>query len=115
MFSAFRDGGQQQFIEQPVTSPGQPPLSQTLEWARARLGTTLSVADLARHAHLGATTLHRRFRAELGATPLAWLTAERVDLARRLIEQGVAPLDLVAHRSGLETAASLRARCDARA
>jgi AraC family transcriptional regulator, transcriptional activator FtrA len=110
VFSAFRDGGQQQFTEQPVTSPGQPALSQTLDWARARLGTTLSVADLARHAHLSATTLHRRFRAELGTTPLAWLTAERVDLARRLIEQGVAPLDLVAHRSGLGTTASLRAQ-----
>ena len=110
MFSAFRDGGQRQFTEQPVTSPGQPALSQTLEWARARLGTTLSVADLARHAHLSATTLHRRFRVELGITPLAWLTAERVDLARRLIEQGVMPLDLVAHRSGLGTAANLRAQ-----
>ena len=108
--SAFRDGGQQQFIEQPVTPTGQPALSQTLDWARARLGTTLTVADLARHAHLSATTLHRRFRAELGTTPLAWLTAERVDLARRLIEQGVAPLDLVAHRSGLGTTASLRAQ-----
>jgi AraC family transcriptional activator FtrA len=110
VFSAFRDGGQQQFIEQPVTSPGQPALSQTLDWARARLGTTLCVADLARHAHLSATTLHRRFRAELGTTPLAWLTAQRVDLARRLIEQGVAPLDLVAHRTGLGTTASLRAQ-----
>src|SRR6185437_9440758 len=110
VFSAFREGGQQQFIEQPVASPGQPALSQTLDWARARLGTTLSVVDLARHAHLSATTLHRRFRAELGTTPLAWLTAERVDLARRLIEQGAAPLDLVAHRSGLGTTANLRAQ-----
>src|SRR5215469_12400591 len=110
VFSAFRDGGQQQFIEQPVASPGQPALSQTLDWARARLGTTLSVADLASHAHLSATTLHRRFRAELGTTPLAWLTAERVDLARRLIEQGAAPLDLVAHRAGLGTTANLRAQ-----
>ncbi|HXO24043.1 MAG TPA: hypothetical protein VN870_05660, partial [Streptosporangiaceae bacterium] len=68
--------GQPQFIERPVTSPGQPALSRTLDWARARLGAKLSVADL----------------------------------ARRLIEQGVAPLDLVAHRSGLGTTASLRAQ-----
>jgi AraC family transcriptional regulator, transcriptional activator FtrA len=110
VFSAFRDGGQQQFIEQPVTLPDQLALSQTLDWARARLDTTLSVADLAHHAHLSATTLHRRFRAELGTTPLAWLTAERVDLACRLIEQGASPLDLVAHRSGLGTTANLRAQ-----
>jgi len=110
VFSAFRDGGQQQFIEQPVTSVGQPALSRTLDWARERLGTPLSVADLAQHAHLSVTTLHRRFRAEVGPTPLAWLTAERVNLARRLIEQGVEPLDLVAHHSGLGTTANLRAQ-----
>ena len=110
VFSAFRDGGQQQFIEQPVNPPGHAALSQTLDWARARIGTPLSVADLAGHAHLSATTLHRRFRAELGTTPLAWLTAERVDLARRLLEQGVISMDLVAHRSGLGTAANLRAQ-----
>jgi AraC family transcriptional activator FtrA len=60
--------------------------------------------------HLSPTTLHRRFRAELGTAPLTWLTAERVDLAGRLIEQGAAPLDLVAHHSGLGTTANLRAQ-----
>jgi len=30
----------------------------------------LTVADLARHAHLSVTTLHRRFRAEVGLHPL---------------------------------------------
>jgi AraC family transcriptional activator FtrA len=110
VFSAFRDGGQRQFVEQPVAAPGQAALSQTLDWARARLSTGLSVADLARHAHLSPATLHRRFRAELGTTPLAWLTAERVDLARRLIEQGAASLDLVASRTGLGTTANLRAQ-----
>jgi AraC-like DNA-binding protein len=55
-------------------------------------------------------TLHRRFRAQLGTTPLAWLTAERVTLARRLIERGEERLDVVAARSGLGSAANLRAR-----
>jgi AraC family transcriptional activator FtrA len=110
VFSAFRDGGQQQFVEQPVAAPGQAALSLTLDWARARLDSPLSVADLAHHAHLSPTTLHRRFRAELGTTPLAWLTAERVDLARRLLEQGSDPLEMVAHRSGLGTTANLRAQ-----
>lgn len=54
--------------------------------------------------------MHRRFRAQLGTTPLAWLTAERVTLARRLIERGEERLDVVAARSGLGSAANLRAR-----
>ena len=55
-------------------------------------------------------TLHRRFRAQLGTTPLAWLTAERVARACRLIGAGEIRLDVVAARSGLGTGANLRAR-----
>jgi AraC family transcriptional regulator, transcriptional activator FtrA len=45
----------------------------------------------------------------LGTTPLAWLTGERLALACRLIERGETRLDMVARRSGLDTAANLRA------
>jgi AraC family transcriptional activator FtrA len=55
-------------------------------------------------------TLHRRFRSQLGATPLGWLTAQRVAQACRLIEAGETRLDVVAARSGLGTGANLRAR-----
>ncbi|MEU2350181.1 helix-turn-helix domain-containing protein [Modestobacter sp. NPDC049651] len=108
VFAAYRDGGQRQFVERPVPAPAAAPLTATLSWAQARLGEPLSVADLARQAHVSVTTLHRRFRTELGTTPLAWLTAERVELARRLLERGAPGLDAVAHRSGLGSTANLR-------
>lgn len=108
VFAAFRDGGQQQFVERPVPAVVEQPLTATLAWAQDRLDSPLTVAALARHAHTSVTTLHRRFRAELGTTPLAWLTVERVELARRLLERDGASLDAVAHRSGLGTAANLR-------
>ncbi|MEV7228224.1 MULTISPECIES: helix-turn-helix domain-containing protein [Polymorphospora] len=54
-------------------------------------------------------TLHRRFRAQLGTTPLAWLTRERLSLAARLIERGESRFEIVARHSGLGTAANLRA------
>ncbi|HEX4361569.1 MAG TPA: helix-turn-helix domain-containing protein [Pseudonocardia sp.] len=110
VFAMFRDGGQRQFVERPVPAPSQEGLGGTLAWAQARLDEPLSVTDLARRAHVSVTTLHRRFRAELGTTPLAWLTGERVELARRLLEQGATSMDVVAHRSGLGTAANLRSR-----
>lgn len=47
--------------------------------------------------------------AQLGTTPLAWLTGERLALACRLIEQGESRFEIVARRSGLGTAANLRA------
>ncbi len=108
VFSGFREGGQRQFVERPMPAPADRPLSSTLAWAQERLDGPLAVADLARHAHVSPTTLHRRFREELGTTPLSWLTAERVDLARRLLEQGTLDLAVVAHRSGLGSTANLR-------
>ncbi|NIZ90898.1 helix-turn-helix domain-containing protein [Kineosporiaceae bacterium B12] len=109
VFAAYRDGGQRQFVERPVPAAVVPPLTSTLAWAQQRLDQPLAMADLARHANVSVTTLHRRFRTELGTTPLTWLTGERVELARRLIEQGT-NLDAVASRSGLGTGANLRAR-----
>jgi transcriptional regulator GlxA family with amidase domain len=85
-------------------------LAPLLAWAPERLGEPLTVTDLAARAAVSSATLHRRFRAQLGTTPLAWLTAERVTLARRLIERADERLDVVAGHSGLGTAAKRRAR-----
>ncbi|PAZ14159.1 AraC family transcriptional regulator [Streptomyces sp. SA15] len=110
VFAAHRDGGQRQFVERPVPDVPDESLGPVLAWAQERLGEPLTVADLAARAAVSPATLHRRFRAQLGTTPLAWLTGERVALACRLIERGEERLDVVAERSGLGTAANLRAR-----
>ncbi|MYS91383.1 MULTISPECIES: GlxA family transcriptional regulator [Streptomyces] len=110
VFAAHRDGGQRQFVERPVPDVRDESLAPLLAWAQERLGEPLTVADLAARARVSPATLHRRFRAQLGTTPLAWLTGERVALACRLIERGEERLDVVAARSGLGTAANLRAR-----
>ncbi|WP_067170212.1 helix-turn-helix domain-containing protein [Microtetraspora niveoalba] len=109
VFAAHRDGGQRQFVERPVPAVPDASLAPVLAWAQERLDRPLTVADLAARAALSPATLHRRFRAELGTTPLSWLTAERVDLARRLIERGELRMEAVARASGLGTAANLRA------
>jgi AraC family transcriptional activator FtrA len=108
VFTGHRDGGQRQFVERPVPSVPDTSLGPVLEWARTRLDQSLTVADLAVRAAASQATLHRRFRTELGTTPLAWLTTERVTLACRLIERGELRLDRVAAASGLGTAANLR-------
>ncbi|MBB4713855.1 transcriptional regulator GlxA family with amidase domain [Streptomyces luteogriseus] len=89
-------------------------LAPLLAWAQERLGEPLTVAELAARARVSPATLHRRFRAQLGTTPLAWLVGERVALACRLIERGEERLDVVAARSGLGTAANLRSACGGR-
>ncbi|MEW1903381.1 helix-turn-helix domain-containing protein [Streptomyces sp. NPDC086147] len=108
VFAAHRDGGQKQFVERPVPDVPDASLAPVLAWAQERLDRPLAVADLADRAAVSPATLHRRFRSELGTTPLAWLTGERVALACRLIERGEVRLDAVARGSGLGTAANLR-------
>jgi AraC family transcriptional regulator, transcriptional activator FtrA len=110
VFSGHRDGGQRQFVERPVPTVPDSSLAPVLAWALERLDQPLTVADLAARASSSQATLHRRFRAELGTTPLAWLTTERIALACRLIERGEVRLDRVATASGFGTAANLRAR-----
>jgi len=110
VFAAHRDGGQRQFVERPVAEVPDVSLAPVLAWARERLDRPLTVADLAAHAAVSQATLHRRFQLELGTTPLAWLTAERVTLACRLIERGELRVDRIARASGLGTASNLRAQ-----
>jgi AraC family transcriptional activator FtrA len=108
VFAAHRDGGQRQFIERPVAAVPDTSLAPTLAWAQRNLDKPITVADLAANAATSSATLHRRFRIELGTTPLAWLTTERLTLACRLIERGELRLDRVAQASGLGTASNLR-------
>ncbi|GAA1618800.1 GlxA family transcriptional regulator [Actinoplanes couchii] len=106
---AHRDGGQRQFVERPIPAVPDESLGPLLAWVQEHLDRPLTVADLAGRLAVSAATPHRRFRTELGTTPLAWLTAERVALACRLLERGEPRLEVVARRSGLGTATNLRA------
>ncbi|MFE3516474.1 GlxA family transcriptional regulator [Streptomyces sp. NPDC059166] len=108
VFAAHRDGGQRQFVERPVPDLPDESLAPVLAWALERLDSPLTVSGLAARAAVSPATLHRRFRAQLGTTPLAWLTGERLALACRLIERGESRFEVVARRSGLGTAANLR-------
>jgi transcriptional regulator GlxA family with amidase domain len=108
VFAAHRDGGQRQFIVRPVPTARDESLAPILAWALERLDMPLTVADLAASAAVSPATLHRRFQAQLGTTPLAWVNAERVALACRMIEKGEGRFDVVARCAGLGTAAHLR-------
>ncbi len=103
-----RDGGQAQFIEQPVPHADDP-LGEVLSWAQRNAATPLTVEALAARAHMSPRTFARHFRAHTGTTPYAWLLSQRVRLAERMLENGGLPVDEVARRSGFGSAAVLRA------
>ncbi|NIH80447.1 GlxA family transcriptional regulator [Amycolatopsis viridis] len=102
-----RDGGQAQFVP---PAPPEDDLDGLLEWAGERLGTPLSVADLAAHLNVSPRTLARRFAEQLGTSPGAWLLSRRVAEARGLLEETELPVEAIAARVGLVSAVNLRRR-----
>jgi transcriptional regulator GlxA family with amidase domain len=103
-----REGGQAQFLEQPVPNDPGGSLERTRVWALEHLAEPLTVAQLARHAGYSERTFARRFRAETGTTPLQWMIAQRTLRARALLEGGEVPVEVIARRCGFGSAPSLR-------
>lgn len=107
--AAHRDGGQAQFVEQPLPARADDgALGATVAWALAHLAEPLSVEGLAARAGLSPRTFARRFRAGYGTTPYRWLLAQRLILARRLLETTDRSVEQVAEQAGFGTAAALR-------
>lgn len=104
----FRDGGQAQYIEQPVPESGATSTAATRDWALTRLGEPLALADLAGHARMSPRTFARRFNDEVGLSPGRWLIQQRVVRARHLLESSDLSVDQIAGRVGFATGASLR-------
>jgi AraC family transcriptional regulator, transcriptional activator FtrA len=103
-----REGGQAQYIEQPVPADDSRNLGPALDWARAHLELPLTVEDLARQALMSPRTFARRFRETTGTTPLQWLCAERVRRAQDLLENTDDTIDRIADACGLGSAHRLR-------
>ncbi len=102
-----RDGGQAQYVETPLP-PQADTLAPLLAWMLTHLDEDLGVPGLAARALMSERTFARRFRAETGTTPAAWVARQRVARAQELLERSDAPVDEVARRCGFGTAALLR-------
>lgn len=103
-----RDGGQAQFVDQPVQVDPAQSLAPVLEWTLAHLDQPLTVASLANRAAMSERTLARRFRADVGVTPLRWINRQRVLRAQELLATTSLGVDVIAQRCGFASAATLR-------
>ena len=105
---AHRDGGQSQFIERPMPTEVETSLAPLTDWMLAHLDRDLPVEALAARAHMSPRTFARRFKAELGTTPGAWLTSQRLLRSQQLLESTNLGLDAIADEVGFGSAAVLR-------
>lgn len=103
-----REGGQAQFIERPVPEPRISSTTAARAWALEHLDRPLSLRELAARESMSVRTFTRRFRDEVGMAPVRWLTQQRIERARNLLETTDLPVDRVAERAGFGTATSLR-------
>ena len=72
------------------------------------LAEDLTVDQLARKALMSSRTFARRFRAEMGTTPAAWLNRQRLMRAQQLLEETDRGLETIAQETGFGTAAVMR-------
>ena len=103
-----RDGGQAQFIERAVPECDSETFGPLLEWITGHLEEDLDVETLARKSLMSPRTFARRFRAETGATPHAWVTQQRVLRAEELLEQTDRSIEWIASEVGFGNAATFR-------
>jgi transcriptional regulator GlxA family with amidase domain len=104
-----RQGGQAQYIEQPLhDAPGGDRLSGLLNWVAAHLDEAHTLDTLAERAAMSRRNFTRRFRELTGTTVGQWLLAQRLAHAQRLLETTRQPVEAVAQQAGFGSATALR-------
>ena len=96
-----RPGHQSQFSALLEMQAG--PYAELVEWIGQNLAADLSPDALAARMGQAPRTFHRRFSAEAGSSPAAFVTRLRLDRARTLLEAGV-PLKRAATECGFGSA-----------
>jgi len=104
-----RPGGQSQFsvhLETQVAEIG--PIRDIHEWILENISGDLSIEALASRAGMSSRNFARLFKRETDMTPGDYVEATRVDVARRMLEEGNIPLKKVASLCGFADQNGLR-------
>ena len=104
-----RPGGQSQFgVGLWSTQPATDSLRVVVSAIHADPGARHGIADLAACAGMSPRHLQRRFTAELGTPPAAYVERVRVEAVQRALAGGDDPVETIARRYGFGTAETLR-------
>ncbi|MBS1212980.1 MAG: transcriptional regulator containing an amidase domain and an AraC-type DNA-binding domain [Proteobacteria bacterium] len=107
--SPHRQGGQAQFVEQPLPANTRDSrLGDLLDRVRASLDRPHTLDSLAAQSLMSRRTFTRHFRQLTGNTVGAWLLGERLARSQQLLEAADHTVEQVASLAGFGSAASLR-------
>jgi len=103
-----RDGGQRQYVANPIPSHTGRTLAGAMAWARSQLHRPIPAAEFAREAAMSERTFLRRFQEEVGVPPKTWIAAERMRLAQEILESTQTPLSEVGQAVGYTSPETFR-------
>lgn len=104
-----REGGQAQFIEQPVALSTQDAhINRLLDYLRENLARPHGIDELAARTAMSRRTFTRHFHKATGMTFGEWLVNERLQRSLELLENHAFSVEKVAEMVGFQTATSFR-------
>lgn len=107
----FREGGQAQFIEEPLTTRTKDDrINAVIDLFQKRLGESIDLAQAARSAAMSDRTFYRAFRRSTGMTPHQWLLTARLKRAQERLELTDESVERIAQECGFESPITFRQR-----
>ncbi|AUI66866.1 MULTISPECIES: GlxA family transcriptional regulator [Glaesserella] len=109
VISPHREGGQAQFIEQPIArKTANENINELLEMMRTELNKDYSIDLLAQRLMMSRSTFTRHFRKATGMALTEWLIEVRLQRGRELLESTKQNVDDIAHQIGFHSATAFR-------
>lgn len=104
-----REGGQAQFIEQPMAvSTQDAQVNRLLDYLREHLEISHSIDELAARTAMSRRTFTRHFIKATGMTLVDWLVNERLQRARDMLETTSLSVEKISDMAGFQTPISFR-------
>jgi transcriptional regulator GlxA family with amidase domain len=104
-----REGGQAQFIEQPMAvSTQDAQVNRLLDYLRENLDKSHSIDELAARTSMSRRTFTRHFSKATGLTLVDWLVNERLQRTRELLETTSLSVERISDLAGFQTPISFR-------
>lgn len=104
-----REGGQAQFIEQPVANSSQDAqINLLLDFLRTNLAQPHRIEALAEQTHMTRRTFTRHFKKATGMTLVEWLNTERIRYSCELLETTKLSIEQITELSGFNNTVMFR-------